>query len=450
MSIDFATVRYLEIPEFAVMQVEDAKGVLWMLASNEPTVLEVEKVTMDTYAGETTFSGEEFILLNIYPKTNGTVSVTYGGLTKTITDTSGAEDPNAIEVFFGTLYGVSDDVATPPSGELIIEGDCAAFSIGSVTPDAKIRLPVNGCRIVAVKDFGSVTRIPSYAFSGTYSANDAIETLTVPSTVGEIMYSACASCDKLRSVTMLPGVQKIGFSAFSGCDLLNHVSIPRTVTSIGETGGSSPFPDCPSLTTINVDVENEHYCFDGHSLLNKSKTTLVAFAAASLSGRYDVPASVTFIGASAFHSCTGLKHITIPAGVTSIKQTTFYGCTGLISMTLPDGVKSIGSSAFYGCTGLTSITMPYGMTSIGSSAFSGCTALEHMVIPAGVKSIGSYAFNNCSALTSIVIRPTTPPTGASGMFDGSTCPITVPNGCGEAYRTAEYWSDYASRIMEAS
>ena len=95
-----------------------------------PVILEVEKITSDTYASATTYTGEQFILLDIYPKTNGTVKVTYGGLTKTITDTSGAAEPNAQQVFFGTFNGVSDSVTTPASGTLTIEGKYAAFGIG--------------------------------------------------------------------------------------------------------------------------------------------------------------------------------------------------------------------------------------------------------------------------------------------------------------------------------
>ena len=124
--MNFATLKGLTIPEGVVTQITDASGrVLWMVQSDSgvPVILEVEKITSDTYAGETTYTAEEFILLDIYPKTNGTVSVTYGGLTKTITDTSGAEEPNAQQVFFGTFNGVSDSVTTPASGTLKISGD---------------------------------------------------------------------------------------------------------------------------------------------------------------------------------------------------------------------------------------------------------------------------------------------------------------------------------------
>ena len=85
------------IPEGNVVKVTDESGrVLWVLNSdNFDGTLKVKKITSNTYAGETTYNNEQFILLDIYPKTNGTVSVTYGGLTKIITDTSGATNPNA-------------------------------------------------------------------------------------------------------------------------------------------------------------------------------------------------------------------------------------------------------------------------------------------------------------------------------------------------------------------
>ena len=163
-----------EIPEGKVIKVEDADGrVIWMLpSSGKPVILQVEKITSDTYAGETTYTGEQFILLDIYPKTNGTVKVTYGGLTKTIKDTSGAEEPNAQQVFFGTFNGVADSVETPASGELTIEGSYRAFGIGSFQKGSK-STNVGYCScITAVADMGEVESVPAYAFYkelGTYS-----------------------------------------------------------------------------------------------------------------------------------------------------------------------------------------------------------------------------------------------------------------------------------------
>ena len=160
--IDFPTLKGLTIPEGVVTQIADASGrVLWALSGGK-VILQVTKVTATTKAGETTYSDEQFVLIDIYPKTNGTVKVTYGGLTKTITDTSGAAEPNAQQVFFGTFNGVSDSVETPASGELTIEGDCYAFATGQYTND-KPTSSTSGC-IINILDFGNVKEIPARAF----------------------------------------------------------------------------------------------------------------------------------------------------------------------------------------------------------------------------------------------------------------------------------------------
>ena len=208
--MNFATLQGLTIPEGVVTQITDASGrVLWKMETSKPVVLQVEKITSDTYAGETTYTGEQFVLLDIYPKTNGTVKVIYGGLTKTIADTSGVAEPNAQQVFFGTFNGVSDGVATPAGGALTIEGDYSAFSCGqyraysSKIPAGEVRYC--GC-ITGVSEWGEVTFIPQYAFY---------------------------NCSNLTSVTIPDSVTSIGGSAFAACTGLTNITIPASVTSIG-------------------------------------------------------------------------------------------------------------------------------------------------------------------------------------------------------------------------
>ena len=204
--IDFATLQGLTIPEGVVTQVECNGVVLWKLENNKPIVLEVEKQTISTYANETTYNNETFILLDIYPKTNGTVSVTYGGLTKTITDTSGATSPNAQKVFFGTFNGVSDSVTTPTSGTLTIEGDYVAFGTGSFRNLSSSKSDSHLACITNIVEWGDVEYLPSHAFY---------------------------SCDKLNAVIISESVTNIGASAFRYCSGLTTVTISESVTNIG-------------------------------------------------------------------------------------------------------------------------------------------------------------------------------------------------------------------------
>ena len=156
---------------------------------------------------------------------------------------------------------------------------------------------------------------------------------------------------------------------------------------------------------------------------------------------------VTSIGGSAFEGCSSLTSITIPDGVTTINSYAFQLCSSLTSITIPSAVTSIGFHAFYGCSSLTSITIPDGVTSIGSSAFDGCSSLTSINIPDGVTSIGEYAF---PGIERVNIAAQNPPT-IDGILDYSQHTVfVVPATAKAAYRTADKWSDFATRIIGAS
>lgn len=148
----------------------------------------------------------------------------------------------------------------------------------------------------------------------------------------------------------------------------------------------------------------------------------------------------------------GCNDSVIPSdsSVTSIGDYAFSGCTSLMSVVIPDSVTNIGNSAFSGCGSLTSVTIPDSVTSIGGSAFSSCSNLRSVTIGNGVTSIGGYVFYGCSGLINITMLPTTPPTLGSSAIPSNVTTITVPAGCGDAYKTAEGWSAYAGKIVEAT
>lgn len=332
MSIDFATLQGLTIPEGVVTQIADESGrVLWMLSGGTSVILEVEKITSDTYAGETTYTGEQFILLDIYPKTNGTVKVTYGGLTKTITDTSGAAEPNSQQVFFGTFNGVSDSVTTPVSGELTIEGDYRGFGGGSFKQDKLLNGFFSG-GITRIVKIGRIVIIPEIAFYG---------------------------CAALENVDIPYGVKSIGSMAFFSCTGLTHIKIPNSVESVV----GRAFQGCSKLI-IEVDSGNPNYLSDNGILFNKDKTELLAYP--TVSGHYEIPDSVNTIDDYAFVSCEGLTSVIIPSSVITIGDYSFRGCIGLTNITLlstipPTLVDStnIGTAAF-DKTNSAPITVPKG------------------------------------------------------------------------------------------
>ena len=358
-----------------VVQITDEAGnIIWAVQSDKPVILEVEKITSDTYAGETTYTGEEFILLDIYPKTNGTVSVTYGGLTKTITDTSGAESPNAQQVFFGTFNGVSDSVATPASGTLTIEGDCRGFGVGAFKISNK-GLTTRVFKIDAVISFGKISEIPDLAFSGDVLTTDSSPKLTsveIPSSVKRIGYYAFSYCKNLTTVNLTNGLKEIGAYAFIYTPL-TKITIPRSVEIIG----SNPFEGTSGNNIITIEDGNIAYKIDGNCLVETATKTLIS---------------------------------------------------GFNDSDIPSYISKIGSTAF----------TDRGITSV--------------ISPTGVTYIGSGAFNGCASLTEFIVLATTPPVlGSETAVKGDgVSPIVVPKGCGEVYKTAEYWSVYADRIVEVS
>ena len=137
-------------------------------------------------------------------------------------------------------------------------------------------------------DGHSVTTI----YSGAFSGNDAITSVTIPK-----------------------GVTFIGSSAFSGCSALASVVIPDSVTSIGYDA----FYGCSGLTSIVI------------------------------------PDSVTSIGRSAFSGCFALASVVIPDSVTSIGYCVFESCYNLTSIVIPDSVTAIESYAFAGCYNLAAV-----------------------------------------------------------------------------------------------
>ena len=331
--IDFSTLQGLTIPEGVVTKIECGGVVLWQLQTAGPIVLEVEKITSDTYAGERTYTGEQFILLDIYPKTNGTVSVTYGGLTKTITDTSGATSPNSQRVYFGEFNGVSDEVETPASGTLTIEGQCLAFANGCFAKSSKSSTNYCGC-ITAIIDFGNIKSIANSAFR----ESAGLKSVVLPNGVTEVAGAAFMRCSGLTSLTIPESVSKM-------CAAYNYTNGLIEQTFIG----------CDSLESIVVDEKNLKYASENGILYNKAKSCVIRYPPA-------------------------LGHYEIPAGIKEIGNNAFQGCTGLTSATIPEGVETICMSAFDGCSGLTDVIIPESVTGMGVGVFTGCTNLSRIVI----------------------------------------------------------------------
>ena len=156
-----------------------------------------------------------------------------------------------------------------------------------------------------------------------------------------------------------------------------------------------------------------------------------------------------WIFSNVYHNGYGVITIISPKPLTDISSFLFFDDDSLESIIIPDGITTIGVWAFDGCRSLTSVTIPDSVTTIGGRAFYGCVSLTSVTIPDSVTSIEYWAFYCCNSLTSVYCRPTTPPTGADFMFktNASNRKIYVPMESVNAYKKAEYWSDYADAIV---
>ena len=231
----------------------------------------------------------------------------------------------------------------------------------------------------------SVTNIEKYAF---YDCS-SLTSITIPEGVTSIGSYAFYDCSSLTSITIPEGVTSIGSYAFQSCSSLTNITIPDSVTSIG----ANAFSGCSSLTSINVSDNNKNYSSIDGVLFNKDKTEIIKYPTKKKETSYDIPNSVTSIGADAFLGCRSLTSITIPNSVTSIGDSTFSCCSSLESITIPNSVTNIEKHAFYECSSLTNITIQNSVTSIGSEAFYKCISLSKVLCLGNAASLKDNVFS---------------------------------------------------------
>ena len=260
-------------------------------------------------------------------------------------------------------------------------------------------------------------------------------------------------------------VTSIGNNAFNNCRGLTSIIIPNSVTSIG----SYAFNNCKGLTSIiipnsvtSISRDMLSGCSGLTSITIPDSVTSIGYNAFGVSGltSVNIPDSVTSIGQSAFNNCYNLKIVTIGNGVTSVVGNPFSFCSEIESLVVRTGnkkyysvnncvIKTDTKTLTIGCK-TSVIPSDDSVTSIGEFAFYGCLWLKNVTIPSSVISIGDSVFEDCKKLTSVTMLPTTPPTLGGNVFPSNVTTITVPVGCGNAYKTAENWSAYADKIVEAT
>ena len=287
--------------------------------------------------------------------------------------------------------------------------------------------------------------------SHTYENGVGTITFDAPmTTIGDYAFSGCKT---LTSIDLPEGLKRIGNRAFEFCTGLTSMVIPDSVTDLGSVIFTNSGVTSVSLGDI-VETKSMNSPLGGGNNLSVTVREGVrtigesVFSGCSFITSISLPESLTSIGRSAFYNCRGLSAVTIPAAVTEIGEHAFRECKNLTSMEIPAGITRIAPYTFQLCTGLTSVSLPNGLTEIGDYAFGNCTGLTAFTIPTSVTTIGNRAFEYCTSLDEVQCKPATPPGGGTYMFYyASDCPIYVPSASVEAYKDAQNWSIYASRIQ---
>lgn len=227
----------------------------------------------------------------------------------------------------------------------------------------------------------------------------------------------------------LQGVMSSTNNSFKDCTRLRAIALPLTMTSIGNgasTYSTGAFRGCTALQEVkNVDVVNN-------------------------------------IGLFAFYGCTSLSHLSLSPNVGEIGGNAFQNTALQWDVLRLDRLTSLGGNAFNGCAintlliGLklpqdATISLPNGSSSAGTQNFGKKDALKRIVFSANLKVLPISSFANYSALLRAVFLSVTPPTANnSASFGGTSCTIYVPDEAVDAYKTANNWTGFASRIVGIS
>ncbi len=173
------------------------------------------------------------------------------------------------------------------------------------------------------------------------------EDIVVPSNVTKINAGAFKECKTIKTVSLPDGVGGFGTQTFYNCKNLEKV----TMNIKGIDVGVSAFWGCEKLTDIsNVHVWHVGYCgFLGCTKLEYVNTTgaiIEGHAFQGCSGLKKIPEKIERIEAGAFRFCSSLEKINLQEGIKYIGEYAFSE-TRVTSITIPASVTYIGESTYH-------------------------------------------------------------------------------------------------------
>ena len=369
---------------------------------------------------------------------------------------------------YGSMFMGCTSLTNVPSDLLpatALTENCYAYMFTSCTsltnvPKLPAKLLAPGCYY---NMFGGVRDI-SYYSGCTSLTNVPSDLLPATSLMGGCYEGMFYGCTSLTSAPVLPAeilTERCYYQMFGNCESLN--SITCLATDISASGCTSAWTENVSTTGIftkNTNMDNWTTGVDGipsgwviNNQSSEPPVTSMKFRGIYSGGS---TSEINCNGDSVLHyseisgltgSFTGITSGEIGDCVATIGDA-FYSATTLTSVTISDSVHKINPGSFEYCYRLSEITIPDNVVYIGWNAFEKCWHLRTIIIGSGINQIANYAFYQCSGLTSITVEATIPPILGDSVFGyTNNCPIYVPCESVNAYKTADVWSNYASRIQ---
>ncbi len=146
-----------------------------------------------------------------------------------------------------------------------------------------------------------------------------------------------------------------------------------------------------------------------------------------------------------------ISELVVPDGITKLRGYCFANI-GFSRCVLANTITNVGTEAFYNCRQVTEVVIGSGPTNLGNATFDYCVSLAQLTIPSQVTYIGTNFLRGCTSFRVLICEGTTPPTIESTTLSGATnlSGIYVPDASVAAYKAANRWSNYASKIFPMS
>lgn len=315
-------------------------------------------------------------------KREGTVTITSGELSETVTISQQGTPINVIHVattgtLASILAGMGEDAYWVTA--LKITGMLNAEDFVTIS------------QLTALSDLDlsevAITELPEKAFYKSKNVQNLILPKTLTTIGNEMFYYS-----DLRSVVIPNGVTTIGNDAFNH-SLLTSIEIPASV----ETIESQAFIWCFKLATVTFEKGSRLKTLVGNTFADCSSITSI-----------EIPAGVETIGGQAFAG-TSITSIKIPASVETLGTCAFSCCSELVTVTFEKGskVKTLNYGTFCECP-ITSIELPASVETISNGVFWKCSELTTITFEKNSRlktiedgSIDTGAFGNLPNLTTL-------------------------------------------------